>query len=151
MVLWSKQKKGEKDMRNLVFSLIGDVQNIHEESLIGFSHILEEPFSFRKSSHSIDGHSKLQKLKGLRPAAIHLFFIFLRSSAILLPKGLFLLFFSSSCYCFSCSFPQCVNLHFYTQTRTTSHVSPVILLSCSINYREMCIGKYLGQDFRTFL
>ena len=66
MVLWSKQKKGEKDMRNLVFSLIGNVQNIHEESLIGFSHILEEPFSFRKSSHSIDGHSKLQKLKGLQ-------------------------------------------------------------------------------------
>ena len=66
MVLWSKQKKGEKDMRNLVFSLMGNVQNIHEESLIGFSHILEEPFSFRKSSHSIDGHSKLQKLKGLQ-------------------------------------------------------------------------------------
>ena len=41
MVLWSKQKKGEKDMRNLVFSLMGNVQNIHEESLIGFSHILE--------------------------------------------------------------------------------------------------------------
>ena len=35
----------------------------------------------------------------------------------------------------------------HLQTRTT--YPPVILLSSTVLTTEMCIGKYLGQDFRT--
>ena len=40
----------------------------------------------------------------------------------------------------------CKPILLYTNTY---YVSPVILLSSTVLTTEMCIGKYLGQDFRT--